>query len=206
MDSFFVFESYFGGEERFNNAIHKAKRILKTKLEYLDQETNKLVPFGFDLGKQFGKQIWNGNKNLYSIWFDFEISFFQTHKQDNENWIKEIFQDTNLFTACELFNLCINFEHKDRFAQLAYELLFQSQTILSISTSQQVNTNILCLVTKVPKIGRTKTRLGKSIGNEKAYQFGLSCLLDLVERLTKELTPLVHKFNLIFALLIENFF
>jgi glycosyltransferase A (GT-A) superfamily protein (DUF2064 family) len=47
--------------------------------------------------------------------------------------------------------------------------------------------NIIHIVSKVPKIGRSKSRLGKSIGNEFAFEFSKACLLDLCESL------LVHK-------------
>ncbi|KAH9248514.1 hypothetical protein BASA81_013840 [Batrachochytrium salamandrivorans] len=46
----------------------------------------------------------------------------------------------------------------------------------------------LFLVTKVPALGHSKTRLGRTVGNDLAYEFAQASLLDLMERLATEVT------------------
>ena len=55
-------------------------------------------------------------------------------------------------------------------------------------------TPVLCLVAKLPVAGKSKTRLGKCIGNEEAVEFSRESICDLTRRLgavgSNSITPL----------------
>lgn len=142
-----------------------------------------MIPFGYHLGVAIAQSWFQGDSRAPNrIWGEFEASFLSSNTGDLE-WAKEILSDTTLFAGCALLRLCSPPKSTDLLnyhAQVGYSWLLGTQALLRPLPKP---TSTLFLVSKVPQLGCSKTRLARTIGDSQAFQFSQACLLDLCEKL-----------------------